>query len=100
MLGFKGKPRGNPPFWGGPPGLRVETEKPSLEPQAAEWPNSCNLNLYDTGGSSVAWHADDESLFNGKAQERSQRDPAGPNGFQLGSSRIFLLGAFFWGGIL
>ncbi|CAJ1433475.1 unnamed protein product, partial [Effrenium voratum] len=37
--------------------------------QAAEWPNSCNLNLYDTGGSSVAWHADDESLFNGKAQD-------------------------------
>ncbi|CAE8581071.1 unnamed protein product [Polarella glacialis] len=37
--------------------------------QAAEWPNSCNLNLYDTGGSSVAWHADDEALFNGKFQD-------------------------------
>mmetsp|Transcript_30355 Transcript_30355/g.86898 ORF Transcript_30355/g.86898 Transcript_30355/m.86898 type:complete len:409 (+) Transcript_30355:103-1329(+) len=37
--------------------------------QPAEWPNSCNLNLYDTGGSSVAWHADDEALFNGKFQD-------------------------------
>merc|ERR1712039_340312 len=35
----------------------------------SEWPNSCNLNLYDTGCSSVAWHADDEALFNGKNQD-------------------------------
>lgn len=35
----------------------------------ADWPNSCNLNLYDCGGSSVAWHADDEPLFNGKSQD-------------------------------
>merc|ERR1712070_1277601 len=38
-------------------------------PHAADWPNSCNLNLYDTGDSSVAWHADDEALFNGKFQD-------------------------------
>lgn len=38
-------------------------------PMEADWPNSCNLNLYDTGGSSVAWHADDEALFNGKVQD-------------------------------
>lgn len=31
-----------------------------------EWPNSCNLNLYDDGGASVGWHSDDESLFQGK----------------------------------
>lgn len=37
--------------------------------QAGDWPTSCNLNLYETGGSSVAWHADDESLFNGKFQD-------------------------------
>ncbi|CAE8680592.1 unnamed protein product, partial [Polarella glacialis] len=32
----------------------------------SEWPNSCNLNLYSDGGMSVGWHADDESLFQGK----------------------------------
>mmetsp|Transcript_51270 Transcript_51270/g.146395 ORF Transcript_51270/g.146395 Transcript_51270/m.146395 type:complete len:786 (+) Transcript_51270:68-2425(+) len=30
------------------------------------WPNSCNLNLYDDGADSVAWHADDEPVFCGK----------------------------------
>lgn len=30
------------------------------------WPNSCNVNLYEDGGMSVGWHADDESLFQGK----------------------------------
>jgi len=30
-----------------------------------EWPNSCNLNLYDDGNNSVGWHADDEDLFQG-----------------------------------
>ena len=34
-----------------------------------EWPTSCNLNRYETGGSSVAWHADDEDIFNGKNQD-------------------------------
>jgi len=29
----------------------------------SEWPNSCNLNLYEDGGMSVGWHADDEKLF-------------------------------------
>mmetsp|Transcript_33443 Transcript_33443/g.90539 ORF Transcript_33443/g.90539 Transcript_33443/m.90539 type:complete len:147 (-) Transcript_33443:336-776(-) len=32
----------------------------------AEWPTSCNMNLYEDGGASVGWHADDESLFQGK----------------------------------
>merc|ERR1712107_803186 len=32
----------------------------------AEWPTSCNLNLYEDGAHSVGWHADDESLFQGK----------------------------------
>eukprot|EP00929_Paragymnodinium_shiwhaense_P116838 TRINITY_DN867_c2_g2_i1.p1 TRINITY_DN867_c2_g2~~TRINITY_DN867_c2_g2_i1.p1 ORF type:complete len:766 (-),score=171.14 TRINITY_DN867_c2_g2_i1:185-2482(-) len=35
----------------------------------AEWPNSCNLNLYEDGGMSVGWHSDDEKIFNGKFQD-------------------------------
>jgi len=35
----------------------------------AEWPNSCNLNLYDDGEMSVGWHSDDEKLFQGKMQD-------------------------------
>merc|ERR1712137_780518 len=35
----------------------------------SQWPNSCNLNLYDDGTSSVGWHADDEQLFNAKHQD-------------------------------
>lgn len=35
----------------------------------AFWPNSCNLNLYEDGGASVGWHADDEDLFRGKSRE-------------------------------
>merc|ERR1712060_929347 len=31
-----------------------------------DWPNCCNLNLYEDGGMSVGWHSDDESLFQGK----------------------------------
>jgi len=31
-----------------------------------DWPDSCNLNLYEDGGMSVGWHADDEVLFQGK----------------------------------
>eukprot|EP00927_Polykrikos_kofoidii_P025866 TRINITY_DN23179_c0_g1_i1.p1 TRINITY_DN23179_c0_g1~~TRINITY_DN23179_c0_g1_i1.p1 ORF type:complete len:792 (+),score=118.19 TRINITY_DN23179_c0_g1_i1:94-2469(+) len=27
------------------------------------WPDSCNLNLYEDGRDSLAWHADDEPLF-------------------------------------
>ncbi|CAK0800721.1 unnamed protein product [Prorocentrum cordatum] len=34
-----------------------------------EWPNSCNLNLYENGGHSVSWHADNERLFAGKFQD-------------------------------
>jgi len=30
------------------------------------WPNSANLNLYANSSQSVGWHADDESLFQGK----------------------------------
>lgn len=37
--------------------------------QPSEWPNSCNLNLYDDGGMSVGWHSDDERLFQGKARD-------------------------------
>lgn len=31
----------------------------------SSWPDSCNLNLYETGEQSVGWHADDEALFQG-----------------------------------
>merc|ERR1712048_1419711 len=31
-----------------------------------QWPNSCNLNLYEDGAMSVGWHADDEKLFDGR----------------------------------
>ena len=34
-------------------------------PDKARWPNACNLNLYDDGAHSVAWHADDENMFQG-----------------------------------
>lgn len=34
-----------------------------------EWPDACNLNLYEDGGCSVGWHADDESLFQGKFRD-------------------------------
>lgn len=33
------------------------------------WPNCCNLNLYEDGGMSVGWHADDEELFQGKVND-------------------------------
>lgn len=32
----------------------------------ADWPNSCNLNLYVDGSMAVGWHADDEKLFQGR----------------------------------
>jgi len=38
-------------------------------PHRASWPNSCNLNLYQDGGHSVGWHADDEPLFQGRYQD-------------------------------
>eukprot|EP00811_Abedinium_folium_P036965 NODE_9624_length_1410_cov_5.766952.p1 GENE.NODE_9624_length_1410_cov_5.766952~~NODE_9624_length_1410_cov_5.766952.p1 ORF type:complete len:333 (+),score=70.34 NODE_9624_length_1410_cov_5.766952:207-1205(+) len=31
----------------------------------ASWPNSCNLNLYESGGQSLGWHSDNERLFHG-----------------------------------
>ncbi|CAK8997871.1 Alpha-ketoglutarate-dependent dioxygenase alkB homolog 3 (Alkylated DNA repair protein alkB homolog 3) (mAbh3) [Durusdinium trenchii] len=34
-----------------------------------DWPNSCNLNLYQDGSASVGWHADDEHLFQGKNRD-------------------------------
>mmetsp|Transcript_88524 Transcript_88524/g.162277 ORF Transcript_88524/g.162277 Transcript_88524/m.162277 type:complete len:147 (+) Transcript_88524:3-443(+) len=34
--------------------------------EPSSWPDSCNLNLYEDGGMSVGWHADDEKLFQGK----------------------------------
>jgi len=35
-------------------------------PSKDDWPDSCNLNLYEDGGMSVGWHSDDERLFQGK----------------------------------
>ena len=30
-----------------------------------QWPDSCNVNLYENGAQSVGWHSDDEALFQG-----------------------------------
>lgn len=38
-------------------------------PDPAQWPNSCNVNLYENGSQSVGWHADDEALFQGLHQD-------------------------------
>jgi len=35
----------------------------------SQWPNSCNVNLYEDGGMSVGWHSDDEALFQGKFRD-------------------------------
>jgi len=42
--------------------------KPCGLPQK-DWPNSCNLNLYEDGGMTVGWHADDEKLFQGRFRD-------------------------------
>ena len=34
-----------------------------------DWPDSCNLNLYEGGGQAVGCYADDEHLFQGKLQD-------------------------------
>lgn len=34
-----------------------------------DWPNCCNMNLYEDGGSAVGWHSDDEALFQGKFRD-------------------------------
>jgi alkylated DNA repair dioxygenase AlkB len=47
----------------------METYMPLCGLQRSEWPDCCNLNLYESGWSSVAWHADDEPLFNGKNED-------------------------------
>lgn len=38
-------------------------------PEPKDWPNSCNLNLYEGGGMAVGWHSDDEAIFQGKFQD-------------------------------
>lgn len=35
----------------------------------SEWPDSCNVNLYENGEMSVGWHADDEPLFQGRTND-------------------------------
>jgi alkylated DNA repair dioxygenase AlkB len=34
-----------------------------------EWPDCCNVNLYQDGGHAVGWHSDDEQLFQGKFKD-------------------------------
>merc|ERR1712232_1114877 len=36
---------------------------------SSEYPDACNLNLYENGGDAVGWHADDEPLFQGMHQD-------------------------------
>lgn len=35
----------------------------------SEWPNGCNVNLYENGSHGVGWHSDDEVLFQGKLRD-------------------------------
>jgi len=35
----------------------------------SQWPDSCNVNLYDDAECSVGWHSDDEALFHGLHQD-------------------------------
>eukprot|EP00933_Yihiella_yeosuensis_P004570 TRINITY_DN108936_c0_g1_i1.p1 TRINITY_DN108936_c0_g1~~TRINITY_DN108936_c0_g1_i1.p1 ORF type:complete len:884 (-),score=129.87 TRINITY_DN108936_c0_g1_i1:375-3026(-) len=35
----------------------------------SDWPDGCNLNLYENGSKSVGWHSDDEVLFQGLHQD-------------------------------
>eukprot|EP00930_Biecheleria_cincta_P059975 TRINITY_DN4568_c0_g2_i1.p1 TRINITY_DN4568_c0_g2~~TRINITY_DN4568_c0_g2_i1.p1 ORF type:complete len:604 (+),score=95.98 TRINITY_DN4568_c0_g2_i1:56-1813(+) len=52
------------------PGWMQELMQIAMKPcgilRPSEWPNSCNLNLYEDGGMTVGWHSDDEKLFQGK----------------------------------
>lgn len=34
-----------------------------------QWPDACNVNLYEDGSHSVGWHSDDERLFQGKFRD-------------------------------
>merc|ERR1719235_2433383 len=47
----------------------MEKYMPLCGLERREWPDCCNLNLYEHGGHSVAWHADDERLFQGKFED-------------------------------
>lgn len=38
-------------------------------PDPKDWPDSCNMNLYEDGGMSVGWHSDDERLFQGSFRD-------------------------------
>ena len=48
-----------------------------------QWPNSCNLNQYESGAASVQWHSDDESLFENPSEGFSIISPS------LGAKRSF-----------
>jgi len=61
------------------------TEKVSRACGLEERPNSCNANFYETGTDSVAWHADDEALFD------SVRNDVLIVSLSLGVSRSFEL---------
>jgi len=53
--------------------------------EVPERPNSCNANLYEDGGDSVGWHADDEPYFDAKHTD------ALIISLSLGATRTFLL---------
>jgi alkylated DNA repair dioxygenase AlkB len=46
-------------------------------------PNSCNMNLYKSGGAKLGAHSDDEQIFDGKNQ------PITIVSFSLGQMRTF-----------
>ena len=50
------------PIW--MPALMKEVME-KCDVDSKDWPNSCNLNLYEDENNSVGWHADNEELFQG-----------------------------------
>ena len=49
----------------------VSTTDFHLKLMCQDWPDSCNLNLYESGDHSVGWHSDGEFLFQGTVVEDS-----------------------------
>eukprot|EP00931_Biecheleriopsis_adriatica_P031192 TRINITY_DN1831_c0_g1_i1.p1 TRINITY_DN1831_c0_g1~~TRINITY_DN1831_c0_g1_i1.p1 ORF type:complete len:805 (-),score=165.60 TRINITY_DN1831_c0_g1_i1:3-2351(-) len=66
--------------------MRRWLSKLRLDEAEYGYPNAANLNYYENGEHAVAWHADDEPLFNGKNQDTRIIS------ISLGSTRKFQVG--------
>lgn len=47
----------------------LRTYMPYCGKSEEEWPDSCNVNLYEDGSHAVGWHTDDEALFQSLHQD-------------------------------